>query len=258
MWMRADDYADMYALEEDLWWFRGMRAITAAVLDPVCPSGRDRSVLDAGCGTGANLRWLGRYAGGRPVVGIDLVSTALHFCRRRTHPCLAQASITDLPFADRAFDLLTSFDVLGQVPGAAADRQALGEVYRVLRPGGVAFIRVAAYEWIRSSHDEVLGTHRRYSLGLVRRRIEEAGLSVIRATYANSVLLPGAIVRRLVLKRLGLSASGSDVKALPPSFSWLNEMLRWALVVEARILRHPRATLPAGLSAICIARRAAE
>jgi ubiquinone/menaquinone biosynthesis C-methylase UbiE len=253
--MRADDYADMYALEEDLWWFGGMRAITAALLDPVCPPGRDRRILDAGCGTGVNLTWLGRYAGHGQVVGIDLVSTALHFCRRRAHSSLAQASITDLPFADRAFDLLTSFDVLGQVAGAAADRQALGEVHRVLRPGGIAFIRVAAYEWMRSDHDEVLGTHRRYSLEGVRARIENAGLPVVRATYANSVLLPVAIARRLVLKRLGLSAPGSDVRPLPPTLRWLNETLRQALVAEARILRHPRATLPAGLSAICIARR---
>jgi ubiquinone/menaquinone biosynthesis C-methylase UbiE len=253
--MRADDYADMYALEEGLWWFGGMRAVTAALLDPVCAPGRNRRVLDAGCGTGANLTWLARYAGRHHVVGIDLVSTALGFCRRRAHQHLAQASITDLPFADHVFDLLTSFDVLGQVPGTAAE-QALREIHRVLRPGGIAFIRVAAYRWMRSDHDEVLGTHCRYSLGSLRAKIESAGLRVVRATYANSVLLPVAMARRLVLKRVGLGARGSDVRPLPPTLHWLNRAFRGALEVEARVLRHPRATLPAGLSAICVAERA--
>ena len=79
--LRAQDYADLYALEESLWWFVGMREVTRAVLDPVCPAGRRRDVLDAGCGTGGMLTWLERYAGGGRVAGIDLSADALDFCR---------------------------------------------------------------------------------------------------------------------------------------------------------------------------------
>jgi SAM-dependent methyltransferase len=251
--MQTADYADLYALEEDLWWFVGMRAIAAALLDPRCPQGHDRFVLDAGCGTGANLAWLARYAGSGHVAGIDLVSTALRFCRERGHRLLAQASITDLPLADHTVDLVTSFDVLGQVSGVKADEQALREAHRVLRPGGTAFVRVAAYPWMRSGHDAALGTHRRYSLGALTDTIERAGLRVVRATYAGSLLLPVAVVRRLVLKRMGLAARGSDVRPLPPRLRWLNRALTGALCAEARLLRHPRVTLRAGLSAICIA-----
>ena len=252
--MRADDYADLYALEADLWWFQGMRAVTGSLLDPVCPPGRDRQVLDAGCGTGLNLGWLQRYAGGGHVIGIDLAPTALDFCRQRAHRRLAQASVIALPFADRAFDLLTSFDVLGQVPEVSAAR-VLDEIHRVLRPGGVAFIRVAAYQWMRSDHDEVLGTHRRYAVEELGGKVERAGLRVVRTTYANSLLLPVAIARRVALKRVGLGARGSDVKPLPLALRWLNSALTGALRAEARVLRHPRAALPAGLSAICVAQR---
>ena len=251
--MRTQDFADLYALEDDLWWFVGMRAISAALLDPVCPLGRDRLVLDVGCGTGANLAWLARYAGGGRAIGIDLVSTALGCCRKRGHGRIAQATATDLPFADRVVDLLTGFDVLGHVTGAKADDRALGEVRRVLRPGGITFIRVAAYRWMRSDHDETLGTHRRYSLGELVDSIERADLRVVRATYANTLLLPIAAVRRLVLRRVGLAARGSDVRPLPPRLRWLDRALAVALGAEARFLRHARATLRAGLSAICIA-----
>jgi SAM-dependent methyltransferase len=253
--MRADDYADLYAVEGDLWWFVGMRAITAALLDAVCAPGGHRLVLDAGCGTGANLAWLARYAGGGRVVGVDLAASALRFCRERRHPDLAQASVTDLPFADDAFDLLTSFDVLGHLIGASADQRALREIRRVLRPGGIAFIRVAAYEWMRSDHDDALGTLRRYTLGDVTAAIERAGLRVVRATYANSVLLPVAATRRLVLKRIGLAARGSDVKPFPPAARWLNRAFSGALHLEARLLRQPHVRFRAGLSAICVAEK---
>jgi SAM-dependent methyltransferase len=245
----------MYALEESLWWFVGMREVTRSLLDPVCPQGQVRDVLDAGCGTGGMLRWLERYAGGGNVAGVDLSADALAFCRGRGLRDVAGASVTALPFAGSTFDLVTSFDVLVQLRGESSDELAMREMFRVLRPGGVAFVRVAAYEWMRSGHDEALGTQRRYTLALLVGRMERAGFRVRRATYANALLLPAAALRRLVLKRLGLADGGSDVKPLPSGFEWLNSALAAALKAEASLLKRPGANLPAGLSAICVAEK---
>lgn len=252
--MQNEDYEDLYKLEESFWWFAGMREITAALLDPILPVG-DRMILDAGCGTGGNLAWLARYAGSGSVVGIDLVPTALDFCRRSGHRFLAQASATELPFDGETFDLVTSFDVLVQIPGEGADRQAMREMSRVLRPGGTAFVRTAAYSWMRSGHDEALGTQRRYSLAQLSRQMEETGFQVLRATYANSLLLPVAMLRRLLLKPLGLADRGSDVKPLPVWLKPLNRRLTAVLQAEARWLRRPGSRLPAGLSAVCLAQK---
>ena len=60
--MQPEDFAYLYELESDFWWFVGMREITAALLDPVCPPGIDRRILDDGAGAGGNLSWLKRYA----------------------------------------------------------------------------------------------------------------------------------------------------------------------------------------------------
>ena len=253
--MRAQDFADLYALEESHWWFVGMREVTAALLDPVCTRAGAWDVLDAGCGTGGMLTWLERYARGGKVAGIDFSADALDFCRGRGLRHVAQASVTALPFAEETFDLVTSFDVLVQLPGEDPDEVAMREMFRVLRPGGVAFVRVAAYEWMRSGHDEALNTQRRYRLGQLVERMGRAGFRVRRATYANSLLLPAAAVRRLVLKRLGLADAGSDVKPLPQGLDWLNRSLAAALATEARLLKRPDAKLPAGLSAICVAEK---
>lgn len=252
--MQTEDYEYLYNLEETFWWFVGMREITAALLDPFCPTGRDRLILDAGCGTGGNLEWLKRYAGNGQVGGIDLSADALKFCRAREHRMLAQASITDLPFVDAAFDLLTSFDVLPQLP-VGADTGAIDEMYRVLKPGGIIFVRAAAYEWMRSGHDQALSTHQRYQLSTLRQRMEHAGFRILRTTYANSLLFPAIATRRLVLKPLGLVDHGSDVKPLAPHLLWLNNLMEGALLQEARWLRKPNSSLPAGLSGVCIAEK---
>lgn len=253
--MQTEDYEYLYNLEEDLWWFRGMREITASLLDPFCPRGENRRILDAGCGTGGMLDWLKRYAGDGEIVGIDLVGTALKFCRERGEKHLAQASVTHLPFADSVFDLLTSFDVLVQLPGEKSDELAIREMHRVLRPGGTAFVRVAAYEWMKSGHDHALGTQHRYTLKEISGKMEGAGFEVLRSTYANSFLLPVAAVRRLLLKPVGLADKGSDVKPLPPNLAWLNRALTGFLVQEAKALCNPKTKLPAGLSAICVCKK---
>lgn len=251
--MQTQDYQDLSQLETQFWWFVGMRQITASMLDPYFTSPCDRTILDAGCGTGGNLEWLRRYAGQGHIIGLDYVGTALQFCRQAGHDQLVQASATHLPFAAATVDLVTSFDVLVQIPGAGADEQALREMYRVLKPGGVGFVRAAAYQWMRSGHDAALDSQRRYTLSELRGKLARAGFTIKRATYANSVLLPVAAVRRLAMKPLGLADAGSDVKPLPASWQWVNEGLAQVLRAEARWLwARP---LPCGLSAICVAQK---
>jgi SAM-dependent methyltransferase len=253
--MQPEDYVFLYELEENFWWFAGMREITEAVLDRVCAPTRPRMILDAGCGTGGMMSWLQRYAGNGRIAGVDLTSIALGFCRRRGHQMLAQASVTDLPFHDSTFDLVTSFDVWEQLPGENSDAAAAREMLRVLKPGGVAFVRVPAYEWMKSGHDKALGSQRRYRLDELVERMSKAGFKIRRATHANTLLLPLAVVRRLFLQRIGLANRGSEVKPMPSKHRWLNHLLLRLLRAEARWLNDPARAFPFGLSVICVAEK---
>jgi len=253
--MHAEDYNYLYELEDHFWWFAGMRTITAALLEQYCETNRNRRILDAGCGTGRNLQWLQRYAGDGEIYGIDLSLQALEMSRLRGPERLVQASVTNLPFADSSFDLVSSFDVLVQLPTSGSDVSAIREMYRVLKPGGIGFVRAAALPWLRSGHDEALGTQKRYWLSELSSCLQRDGLVVLRATYANSLLLPAAAFRRLVLKRVGLSDSGSDVKPLPSWLRPLNTIMRGFLEVEAAWLKTTHLNLPAGVSAICVVRK---
>ncbi|MBS1795434.1 MAG: class I SAM-dependent methyltransferase [Acidobacteria bacterium] len=250
--MQAKDFEDLYETEEKMWWFAGMREISAALLDGLCRSDCAR-ILDDGCGTGLNLEWLRRYGEPAAISGLDVERVALGFCRARSDAALFQASATDLPLAADAFDLVTSFDVLVQIPGDGADERALAEMFRVLKPGGLVLVRVAAYKWMFSGHDRAIDTQRRYTLPELAAKLEAAGFTVLRRTYANTILFPVAVIRRLVLKRIGLADEHSDVKPFPPALDWLNRLFTRILFAEARYLK--KRSLPFGLSAVCVARK---
>jgi ubiquinone/menaquinone biosynthesis C-methylase UbiE len=253
--MQPEDYDYMYEMEDHFWWFDGMRTIAGALLDQHCEKNGNRRILDAGCGTGRNLVWLQRYAGEGEIHAIDTSFQALQMSLQRGSERLVQASVTNLPFADSSFDLVASFDVIVQLPTSGAALQAMQEMYRVLKPGGIGFVRAAAFEWLRSGHDKALATKKRYGLSELSSELERSGFVVLRATYANSLLLPAIALWRLVLKRVGLVDSGSDVKPLPPWLSRLNTILRLIVQAEAAWLRTMPVSLPAGVSAICVVQK---
>jgi ubiquinone/menaquinone biosynthesis C-methylase UbiE len=249
--MDAGDFRDLHELERTFWWFVGMRDVQGALLAPSLPDGVDRVVLDAGCGTGANLHWLDRHRGATgAVVGLDLDGDALGWCRSDGHERLVQASATDVPFPDDTFDLVTSFDVIVQIPDAAGGGDAaLHELARVLKPGGIGFVRAAAYPWMRSHHDVALHSMRRYTLPQLVAAAERAGLRVVRRSYSTTFLFPLAVVHRKVLGRFTRAGDdpASDVEPLPRALAWLNAPFTWLLRLEAWIIRRG-GRLPFGLS----------
>jgi ubiquinone/menaquinone biosynthesis C-methylase UbiE len=88
-------------------------------------------LLEAGCGTGLVLGRLAPHAG--LAIGVDLSSGMLRKAHERSLR-VVQGSVTQLPFADASFDVVCSFKVLAHVEDI---EQAMSELGRVLRPGGV-------------------------------------------------------------------------------------------------------------------------
>jgi ubiquinone/menaquinone biosynthesis C-methylase UbiE len=244
--MRDDEYRAMFDLEDHLWWYEGMRAVTTSILTPYI-SEKPLRILDVGCGTGYSLSWLRRTFDTQNVFGLDVSPNASVFWREHHLNTAAIASASQIPFASNTFDLVTCFDVVYQLAAAEASA-VISEVRRVLTPGGLLFIREPAYDWMRAGHDVAVGTHHRYTLGELKRLLVEQGFSVKRATYANTLLFGPAVGHRLVSKVKG--DSESDVKPVARS---INSALAAVLKVEARMLAG--ISFPFGLSAIAVARK---
>ncbi len=241
----------MYELEDSYWWFVGRRRLAQALLDRLGLPARQARILDVGCGTGGNLQFLARWGNG---VGVDLSPLPLEFARRRKLPCLAQASGLSLPYAEGVFDLVTAFDVLYH-RWITDDARALGECFRVLRPGGWLLVTDSALPALWSQHDEVYCARQRYTLDDIRSKLLEAGFTLHKISYTNALLLPVTFVvrsgaTRRVLARWFPSIGDTDLVPLP---GWINQALIGILSLESLWLR--RGTFPAGSSLIGLAQK---
>ena len=112
-----------------------------AVIKNLCLKNGDK-ILEVGCGRGFYAHIIGVFFPKTSYIGIDINGEYL-----RTAKVFAQASnvnfrktdATKLPFADKVFDKIICSEVLEHIKN---DRMALSELYRVLRPNGIAVITV--------------------------------------------------------------------------------------------------------------------
>ena len=245
--MEPNEYERMYHVEDQHWWYLGMAAITRAILDHYLDPAAKRKILDAGCGTGAAMStYLADYGS---VTGFDISPLALRLCRRRNLRRLAQASVTEIPFQSNFFDLITSFDVLYE-QAVIQDSDAMLEFFRLLHPGGFLFLRLPAYDWLRGQHDITIHTARRYTIQRVVRLLEKSGFRTVRVTYANTILFPLAMAKRLSERIWPPAPDSSDLSVNVGVF---NTFFKQILSSEA-----PLATnfgLPFGLSVLALGQK---
>ncbi|HWO02656.1 MAG TPA: class I SAM-dependent methyltransferase [Blastocatellia bacterium] len=243
--MREEEYRAMFEVEERLWWYEGMRAITSSMLDDSAAALRNGRMLDVGCGTGFSMMWLRRQFESNGAFGVDVSEHAIEFWRKRGLDTATVARAGALPFSANEFDLVTCFDVVYQLEAPAA-REAIAEMNRVLRQGGLLLIREPAYDWLRGSHDVAVATRHRYTRSELRRLLESSGFAIRRSSYANTLLFPAAVAHRLLSKG-GDESDVHDVSGL------MNKTLGAALKLEARFLAHT--SFPFGLSVIALAEK---
>ena len=142
----------------------------------------DKKVLDVGAGTGYLQDVVPNY------VGLDISASA----RRYFHKPFVEASATDMPFRDNEFDALWSIWVLEHVP---KPEQALEEIRRVVKNGGVLFLK-PAWEcpwWLAQGYQV-----RPYSDFGAIGKIKKASLAIVASPYYRGAsLIPIRYLRHI-------------------------------------------------------------
>jgi SAM-dependent methyltransferase len=251
--VESEQYEVMANAEDVHWWYLGLRDAIASCLSredlqlPESPA-----ILDAGCGTGANLRFLAEAFHPGYLAGFDASELALGHARRKCPEAEIYQSDVCRPVLPRAqFQLIVSCDVL-YVPGLEAARNGLHSLAEALAPGGLLLLNLPAYQWLKSAHDRAVHTSERYVLKQIRRLLADLDLQPVRLSYRVCLLFPLVVMRRLPSMVWRSRARTSTDLAQPPG--WLNRCLLSTLRFENRLIAKGT-KLPWGTSIFAIARK---
>lgn len=247
MAMLPHEYRVMFQVEEEYWWYRGLRVLIHELLAQYAARNGTTKILDAGCGTGKNLQLFLEHG---DAWGLDIAKEAIQFCLMRGVPPerALVASLLEIPFPAQFFDLAFSFDVICNIQNDVA---AFAEIRRVLNPGGRVIVQLPAYQWLWSAHDVAVGHKHRYTAETLREKITRAGLQVENLKYLNTALFP--IIALLRFARRPAARNGHAYSDLTPLPTPLNNVLTRVFSAEMRgaLARD----LPYGISLLAIARR---
>ena len=243
--MTPVEHATMRAVEDEFWWYRALRQHVA---DSIEPPKANFTLLDVGCGTGGMLALLRRRFPESVLTGLDLSGYALELTGQRgAGAVLVQSTAERLPFRTEEFDIAISLDLLASA--AVNDEAAIGEMYRVLRPGGRLLVNLPALELLKGSHDVAVGMARRYTRRRLAALLASAGFGIERITYWNTTLLPAiALVRWLSRVKMNAETVRSD---LVPLWWPVNHVL--ATIARTELALSACLPLPFGSSLFAIA-----
>jgi ubiquinone/menaquinone biosynthesis C-methylase UbiE len=111
---------------------------------------KHHTVLDVGCGGGRTVSKLAAIANGGKVYGVDYSEESVAATKKTSarwidigHVEVCPGSVSQLPFPDAMFDLVTAVETHFWWPNLPGDMR---EVFRVLKPGGTLILIAEVYK----------------------------------------------------------------------------------------------------------------
>jgi SAM-dependent methyltransferase len=225
------------------WWFAVRRKLLRSILTSLRLP-KNCVALEAGCGTGANLRILG--SAGLHGIGLDHSIYALALLKSKENFPLLAGDLNDLPIKTESLGVFIAMDILEHLHD---DTRGINESYRVLKEDGLLILTVPAFRFLWGVQDRITGHQRRYTRKEIMNRLKGVGFDVLKSSYFNFFLFFPILVARWTIRFLDLKIE-SENKINSPL---INLVLKVIFSFEVYILKY--FSFPFGVSIFCIARK---
>jgi 2-polyprenyl-3-methyl-5-hydroxy-6-metoxy-1,4-benzoquinol methylase len=245
--MREELYSEIFAAEQEHWWFVARHQIILHLLERYLPpnNGKRYKVADLGCGCGMMLL---RLSEKYEPVGLDSSRHAIEFALRRGVRAKLGALPQDVPLSRESYDAVLMLDVLEHLKN---DHASVEVAASLLRTGGILICTVPAHMWLWTKFDEDHHHFRRYSRRQFCSLFDEPSIRLELLSHLNAILFAPAAMWRMLATKV-FERDRARYLRLPPFNSVLRSVFAFERLLLGKIL------MPLGLSFIAVARKTKE
>lgn len=228
--MQSEQFELHAEIEQRHWWFVARRQILRAVIGAVLPPSHQTTIVDVGCGTGANIAAL---ADDYTCIGTDTSPEAIRLAAGRFGRVrFICGEAGKMPEVLASADLVLLTDVLEHVPD---DYQLLSELLAPMSPGAYLLATVPADRSLWSEHDRAFGHYRRYERDQFQKLWHDLPVTPLVVSHFNTRLYPIVKTVRWWSQARGKAAGRAGTDFLLPSPP-VNRALRRTFAGEGRKL----------------------
>jgi SAM-dependent methyltransferase len=210
-------------------------------------------VLDVGCSSGFTLRAIRARYPAFLLIGSDPVRGPLEqIARDMPDVPLLQFDLVSCPLPDSSIDAVLLLNVLEHIPN---DSAALDQVYRILRPGGIAIIEVPAGPHLYDVYDRLLLHHRRYALGGLAHLVEQGGFRTLERSHLGFFIYPGFWIAKRRGKRFLSADATVQRRIVAQSISKTRESRALDVILRFELALGRRVSFPFGIRCLLTCRK---
>lgn len=171
-------------------------------------------ILDVGCSSGYMLQEIRKSVPQAALIGSDYLRAPLmELAERMPNVPFLQFDLRRCPLPDACVDAVTALNVLEHID---RDEEALAQIFRILRRGGLTHVECPAGPHLFDVYDEYLMHHRRYRTSDLVKMARRVGFEILRATHLGFFVYPAFWLvkkRNRRLARRNQEAAAAQVKA---------------------------------------------
>ena len=230
------------------------RALALAQLAKYLP-GDSPVVLEIGCSSGFILRALRERFPAALIIGADGISDHLETLATAlpTVPIL-QFDLLACPLPDVCVDAVVLLNVLEHI---AQDAQALFQVQRILKPGGVLVLEVPAGPGLYDIYDRYLLHYRRYRLADLRQLALEAGFEILRQSHLGCFAYPLFALTKKRNRRFLQAQANEQTQRIAQNIRQTESSVLFRAIMKLELLIGAYVTYPFGIRCVMACRKPA-
>jgi SAM-dependent methyltransferase len=244
--MIRSEYAQMNALEQDFWWYKGLHELVEVIIQRHSSGDTNLKILDAGCGTGRMMQIACSYGS---VHGIDYAQEAVFFCKKNGLQNVSRQDLNDWNPEKNHYDIIISLDVLYHA-AIKNDADIIRKFSRALKKDGICIVNLPAFPVLFRNHDLAVFTKKRYRKKETVKLFTTAGFEIQLVSYRLPHLF-FLILLKKINQFFFFKKEKSDLQALP---KWLNKCLYQIVRIENMLILAGM-PMPFGSSLFLVARK---